>query len=69
MDVTRPLTPSIPDLREAFTGRVIAPDDPGYDEARTVFYGGFDRRPAAIVRAVATARRVTVSWPAAWCWI
>jgi FAD binding domain/Berberine and berberine like len=51
MDVTRPLTPSIPDLREAFTGRVIAPDDPGYDEARTVFYGGFDRRPAAIVRA------------------
>ena len=41
---------SIPQLRAAFNGRVIAPDDPGYDEARTVFYGGIDRHPAAIVR-------------------
>lgn len=31
-------------------GRVIGPDDPDYDAARTLFYGGFDRRPAAIVR-------------------
>ncbi len=31
-------------------GRIIAPDDPGYDEARTIFLGGFDRRPAVIVR-------------------
>src|SRR2546425_8270666 len=30
--------------------RVIAPDDPEYDKARTIFYGGVDRRPAAIVR-------------------
>ncbi len=29
---------------------MIAPDDPGYDEARTVFIGGIDRRPAVIVR-------------------
>jgi FAD/FMN-containing dehydrogenase len=29
----------------------MAPRDPGYDEGRTVFYGGIDRRPAAIVRA------------------
>jgi FAD/FMN-containing dehydrogenase len=42
---------SIPQLRAAFNGRVIAPDDTGYDEARTVFSGGFDRRPAVIVRA------------------
>ncbi len=41
---------SIPRLRDAFDGRVLAPDDPGYDQARTVFYGGFDRRPAVIVR-------------------
>src|SRR5215217_282472 len=32
-------------------GRVVGPDDPAYDEARTVFFRGFDRRPAAIVRA------------------
>jgi len=41
---------SVPQLREAFDGRVIAPDDSGYDAARAVFYGGYDRRPAVIVR-------------------
>jgi len=41
---------SIPELRLAIKGQVIAPDDAGYDEARTVFYGGIDRRPAVIVR-------------------
>jgi FAD/FMN-containing dehydrogenase len=51
-----PTTISIPQLRAAFDGRVIAPDDPGYDEARAVFYGGFDhRRPAVIVRPVDAA--------------
>jgi FAD/FMN-containing dehydrogenase len=44
-------TLSIPQLRAAFNGRVIAPDDAGYDKARTVFYGGIDRRPAVIIRA------------------
>ncbi len=29
----------------------MAPGEPGYDEGRIVFYGGIDRRPAAIVRA------------------
>ncbi|MGH2803996.1 MAG: FAD-binding oxidoreductase, partial [Thermoleophilaceae bacterium] len=42
---------SIPNrLRAELRGRVIAPDDPGYDRARTVFSGAFDRRPAAIAR-------------------
>ena len=43
-------TLSIRELRDAVRGRVITPDDPGYDEARTVMAGGIDRRPAAIVR-------------------
>jgi FAD/FMN-containing dehydrogenase len=43
-------TLSIPKLRTDLGGRVIAPDDPGYDEGRTLFYGGFDRRPAVIIR-------------------
>ena len=43
-------TPSISELRALFNGRVIAPGDPGYDQARTVFVGGIDRRPAAIIR-------------------
>ena len=38
-------------LRATVRGPVVAPDDPGYDEARTVMYGGLDRRPAALVRA------------------
>lgn len=42
---------SIPRLRAVLNGRVIAPEDDGYDQARTVFYGAFDRRPAVIVRA------------------
>ncbi|WP_405142068.1 FAD-binding oxidoreductase [Sphaerisporangium sp. NBC_01403] len=37
-------------LRTALTGRVIEPDDDGYDRARAVYYGGFDRRPAAVIR-------------------
>lgn len=42
--------PSISELRALFNGRVIAPDDPRYESARTVFYGGIDRRPSAIIR-------------------
>ena len=33
----------ISELRAALSGRVITPDDAGYDAARTVFYGGIDR--------------------------
>jgi FAD/FMN-containing dehydrogenase len=46
-------TPDIPIsiLRADLNGRVIAPDDPGYDDARGVFFTGFDRRPAAVVCA------------------
>ena len=43
-------TLSIPDLRNTFPGRVIAPGDADYDQARATFYGGIDHRPAVIIR-------------------
>jgi FAD/FMN-containing dehydrogenase len=43
-------TISISKLRADFNGQVIAPGDPEYDKARTVFYGGIDRKPAVIIR-------------------
>jgi FAD/FMN-containing dehydrogenase len=48
-------------LRADLDGRVIAPSDPGYDDARTVFYRGHQARPAALVQpgdAVDVARVV-----------
>jgi FAD/FMN-containing dehydrogenase len=49
-------TLDLPRLRAAFDGRVIGPGDPGYDQARTLFYGGWDRRPGAIVRPADAAQ-------------
>ncbi len=48
-------TDNLSDLRSRLTGRVIAPGDPNYDAARSVFYGGFDRRPALIARVTNAA--------------
>jgi hypothetical protein len=44
------VAPSISELRALFNGRVIAPDDARYEQARTTFYGGIDRKPAAVIR-------------------
>jgi len=46
---------SISRLRARVRGRVVTPDDPAYDRARTTFYGGFDRRPQVIVQAADAA--------------
>jgi FAD/FMN-containing dehydrogenase len=52
---------SIADLREAVRGRVIGPEDPDYDTARTVLVPtAADRRPAAIVRVADATDVVTV---------
>jgi FAD/FMN-containing dehydrogenase len=51
-------------LRAAVDGQVISPGDAAYDQARTPFYGGFDRRPQAIVRprnATEVAQVVTLA--------
>jgi FAD/FMN-containing dehydrogenase len=47
-------------LREGFSGEVLEPVQPGYDDARRVFNGMFDRRPAVIARCATTADVVAV---------
>ena len=57
-------SPSTSELRALFNGRVIAPEDAEYDQARALFYGGFDRRPSAIIRvadAVDVARVISLA--------
>ncbi len=44
--------PTVDQLRERVRGDVIAPDDEAYEEARKVYNGMIDRRPAAVVRPV-----------------
>src|SRR5574340_1433698 len=41
---------SILELRKTFNGRLISPEDAGYDRARASLYGGFDPHPAAVIR-------------------
>ena len=41
----------ISSLRARLKNKVIGSEDPRYDAERRVFFNGFDRRPAVIVRA------------------
>jgi FAD/FMN-containing dehydrogenase len=51
--LTQPI--SISQLRTQLKGRLVTPDDPVYDQVRTIFYGGFDRHPQLIVQAADAA--------------
>jgi FAD/FMN-containing dehydrogenase len=42
-------------LRDQVRGRIIEPSDDSYEELRTVFYRGYDRRPGLIVRPLDAA--------------
>ena len=55
----------IAQLRSSFDGRVTGPGDAGYDQARKVFYGKWDRRPAAVVRPTSAEEVARVVIPAA----
>ncbi|MGQ0797479.1 MAG: hypothetical protein ACT4OI_06435 [Methanobacteriota archaeon] len=43
------------DLRSELRESVITPDHSGYDDARSVFFGGTDRRPAVVVHVANAA--------------
>jgi FAD/FMN-containing dehydrogenase len=43
------------ELEGTLRGELVRPADPGYDQARTVWNGAHDRRPALIIRCAGTA--------------
>ena len=50
---------TVEELRASLRGELILPADDGYDEARKVYNGMIDRRPAAIVRCADVADVIT----------
>jgi FAD/FMN-containing dehydrogenase len=46
---------AIAELKGAFAGEVTGPEDPGYEDARKVWNGSIDKRPALVVRATGVA--------------
>ncbi|MEA2409972.1 MAG: hypothetical protein QOC77_533 [Thermoleophilaceae bacterium] len=46
---------AVEQLMEGMRGEVLVPDSPGYDEARKVWNGMYDRRPAVIARCTGVA--------------
>src|SRR3954468_13776435 len=46
---------TLAEFEAGLSGRLIRPDDSGYDEARSIWNGAHDRRPALIVRCAGVA--------------
>jgi FAD/FMN-containing dehydrogenase len=59
MSQTDLAAPTVEDLRSSIAGEVITPDDPAYEEARLVWNGMVDRRPALVVRCSSSEDVVT----------
>lgn len=55
MTVTILPAEAIDQLAQSFGGRLLRPDEPGYDDARKVHNGMINRRPAVIARCSGTA--------------
>jgi FAD/FMN-containing dehydrogenase len=53
--VTSEAQAAIDDLRATLRGRVLQPGDPGYDQARAIWNGTINRRPALIVQCAGVA--------------
>jgi FAD/FMN-containing dehydrogenase len=50
----RPAPLDVRDLARRFAGELVGPDHPSYDEARRVWNGSIDRRPAVVARCAGT---------------
>lgn len=48
--MTSTFNDQVQDLRGVIGGPVLVHDEPGYDEARSIWNGDIDRRPAVISR-------------------
>ncbi len=48
-------TNTVDDLRGKFRGTILVPDNHGYDAARRIWNGMFDRKPAIIARCIGTS--------------
>ena len=59
------MTQALATLADRISGTVIRPGDAGYEEARRVYNGMIDARPAAIVRCATDEDVVAVVRPAA----
>lgn len=53
--MTRTIDDGLDTLRTAMTGAVLVPGDAGYDEARSLWNGEIDHRPAVVARCTSAA--------------
>ncbi|MGH3857784.1 MAG: FAD-binding oxidoreductase, partial [Pseudonocardiaceae bacterium] len=48
--MTQTVSSGLDELRATMVGAALLPGDPGYDDARSIWNGEIDRRPAVIAR-------------------